>query len=74
MAIDPVMRQIVCGRAIDCQAASTSQMGRFETEVLTTEESFSALVNMPGRWIDRYHAAKPLRWNTLDMDSSVDKK
>jgi hypothetical protein len=31
LAIDPAMRQVVGGRATDHQAASTSQMGRFET-------------------------------------------
>ena len=36
--IDPVMRQVVGDRAVDAQAASTSQMGRFETETLATEE------------------------------------
>jgi hypothetical protein len=34
LAIDPVMRQVVGGRAIHAQAASASQMGRFETETL----------------------------------------
>ena len=33
---DPVMRQIVGGRAVDGQAASTSQMARFETDMLIT--------------------------------------
>ena len=71
LAVDPVMRQIVGGRAVDHRAASASQMGRFETEVLTTSENLSALADMPGRWIDRHHAVKSLRWITLDMDSSV---
>jgi hypothetical protein len=71
LAVDPVMRQIVSGRAVDHQAASASQMGRFETEVLATPDNLAALADMPGRWIDRHHAAKPLRWITLDMDSSV---
>jgi hypothetical protein len=71
LAFDPVMRQIVGGRAVEQQAASASQMGRFETEVLTTAENLAALADMPGRWIDRHHAAKPLHWITLDMDSSV---
>ena len=31
---DPAMRWIVGGKAIERQAASTSQMGRFETELL----------------------------------------
>lgn len=31
---DPVIRQIVGGRAIDGKAAATSQMARFETDIL----------------------------------------
>ena len=34
LALDPVMRQVVGGRAVEAQAASASQMGRFETETL----------------------------------------
>jgi hypothetical protein len=34
LALDPVMRQVAGGRAVDAQAASASQMGRFETETL----------------------------------------
>ena len=34
LSLDPVMRQVVGGRAVDARAASSSQMGRFETEVL----------------------------------------
>ena len=36
LSIDPAMRQIVGGRAVEHSAASASQVGRFETEVLTT--------------------------------------
>ena len=46
-------------------------MGRFETEVLTSPDNLAALADMPGRWIDRHHVAKPPKWITLDMDSSV---
>ncbi len=46
-------------------------MGRFETEVLATPDNRAALADMLGRWVDRHHAAKPLRWISLDMDSSV---
>ncbi len=35
-ALDPVMRQVVGGRAVEAQAASASQMGRFETETLSS--------------------------------------
>ena len=39
LALDPVMRQVVGGRAVDAQAASASQMGRFETETLALLET-----------------------------------
>ena len=42
LALDPVMRQIVGGRAVDAQAASASQMGRFETETLALPENIAA--------------------------------
>src|SRR5215211_2537564 len=35
LAHDPAMRWVVGGAAVTGQAASTSQMGRFETEVMT---------------------------------------
>lgn len=63
--------KIVGGRAVDHQAASTSQMGRFETEVLTTPENLAALADMRWRWIDRAQAERPPKWITLDVDSSV---
>lgn len=71
LARDPVMRQIVGGRAVDGQAASTSQMARFETEVLTSAHNRVALADLPGQWIDALHDAQPPKWITLDMDSSV---
>src|SRR5829696_1942697 len=66
LAHDPAMRWAVAG-----QAASTSQMGRFETEVLTQEANLSALTDLSGRWIDRVHARRPVKGIVLDMDSSV---
>src|SRR5215213_4395048 len=71
LAHDPALRWIVGGRAVTQNAASTSQMGRFETEVLTQEANLSALADLPGRWIDRVHARRPVRGIVLDMDSSV---
>src|ERR687898_403598 len=68
---DPAMRWIVGGRAVTQTAASASQMGRFETEVLTQEANLSALADLSGRWIDRVHARRPPRGVVLDMDSSV---
>jgi hypothetical protein len=68
---DPAMRWIVGGRAVAKQAASTSQMGRFETEVLTRAENLVALADLPGRWIDTVHSRRPVKAVMLDMDSSV---
>ena len=64
-------RQVVGGRAVDTKAASASQMGRFETEVLAATDNRAALADLSGQWIDRVHERKPPKWITLDMDSSV---
>src|SRR3954449_5457744 len=42
---DPARRWIVGGRAVTQTAASASQMGRFETEVLTQAANLSALAD-----------------------------
>ncbi len=68
---DPAMRWIVGGRAVANVAASTSQMGRFETEFLATGENLAALANLSGQWIDRVHVRHPPKAIVLDMDSSV---
>src|SRR3954471_19272094 len=70
-AHDPAMRWVVGGRAVAEQAASTSQMGRFETEGLTQAANLSTLADLSGRWIDRVHARRPVKGIVLDMDSSV---
>jgi hypothetical protein len=71
LARDPTMRWVVGGHAVDGQAASTSQMGRFETELLATDENLVALSDLGGRWIDRVHDRRPPKTIVLDMDSSV---
>jgi hypothetical protein len=68
---DPAMRWIVGGRAATKQAASTSQMGRFETEWLANDENLVALADLSGHWIDRVHSRRPVKAVVLDMDSSV---
>jgi hypothetical protein len=67
---DPVMRQLVGGRAVKHGAALASTMGRFETEMLTRPENLAALMDLPGRWIDAVHDRRPPKSITLDMDSS----
>jgi Transposase DDE domain group 1 len=71
LAYDPAMRWVVGGAAVTGQAASTSQMGRFETEVLTQAANLAALTDLSGRWIDVVHARRPVKGIVLDMDSSV---
>ncbi len=71
LSLDPVMRWIVGGHAVTKQAASASQMGRFETELLATEANVEALAEMNGMWIDKVHDRRPPTKIILDMDSSV---
>ncbi len=71
LSLDPVMRWIVGGHAVTKQAASSSQMGRLETEVLATGENLAALADLSGAWIDRVHDRHPPTEIILDMDSSV---
>jgi hypothetical protein len=70
-SVDPTIRHIVGGRAKAKQAASTSQMGLFETEVLTQPNNLAVLMDLSGRWIDTVCRRKPIREIILDMDSSV---
>ncbi len=71
LSLDPVMRWIVGGKAVERQAASSSQMGRFETELLATDANVEALADLSGHWIDRVHDRHPQTEIILDMDSSV---
>src|SRR4029453_17695569 len=51
LALDPAMRAIVGREGLDRAAASSSQMGRFETEWLATEANVKALTDLSGAWI-----------------------
>ena len=68
--VDPVMRQIVGGRADEKQAASTSQVSRFETEVLTHTDNLDALMATPGQWVDRIAQRRPTKKLILDTGRS----
>jgi hypothetical protein len=46
-------------------------MGRFETELLASDENLAALTALPGAWIDKVHDRRPPKMIVLDMDSSV---
>jgi hypothetical protein len=65
------MRWVVGGRAVTDHAASTSQMGRFETGAMTQEQNLTALADLSGRWIDRVQARRAAMTLVLDIDSSV---
>jgi len=71
LSVDPAMRQVVGGRAEERTAASTSLMGRFETDILTQPQNLKLLMNLPGIWVDKVHHRKRIKEIILDMDSSV---
>jgi hypothetical protein len=71
LAHDPAMRAVVDRGGLDGSAASTSQMGRFETAWLSSKANLAALADLCGGWIDRVHARRPQTTIVLDMDSSV---
>jgi hypothetical protein len=71
LAHDPAMRAVVDRGGLDRQAASTSQMGRFETAWLTGDANLTALTDLSGARIDRVHLHRPQTIVVLDMDSSV---
>ena len=64
------MRYVVGGRAKERLAASSSEVGRFETEILTKPDNLQALMSLPGLWVDRTRQRKQ-RELVLDLDSSV---
>src|ERR687896_1933957 len=70
LAHDPAMRAIVGRDGFDRAAASSSQMGRFETEWLATDANLEGLTDLSGTWIDGVHARKSPEGIVLDMDSS----
>jgi len=70
LRVDPAMRYVVGGRATERQAASTSQMGRFETALLAEDRNAEALGELSGRWIDRVSRRVTPKKLILDLDSS----
>jgi hypothetical protein len=70
LARDPAMRATVGREGTAQPAASTSEMGRFETEWLATEANLVALTDLSGAWIDQVHGRRPPDGIILDIDSS----
>jgi Transposase DDE domain group 1 len=60
LCLDPALRAVVGGRAKGTQAASTSEMARFETETLRTTENLKHLMDLSGQWIDLAHQHRKL--------------
>ncbi len=67
---NPVMRSIVSRGAYDRDAASESEMGRFETGILCDKRILAALTGLNGPWIDRVLARRRSPTLILDIDSS----
>ena len=49
LSVDPTMRVVVGERVHEHHAASTSQVSRFETEILTQSNNVDALMNLLGK-------------------------
>ena len=71
LRVDPSLRRIVGERAKDRFAASSSEMSRFETEILATDENLNNLTDLCGQWVDQVDDRIPMKQLILDMDSSV---
>jgi hypothetical protein len=70
LAQDPAMRVIVGWQGSERKAASTSEMGRFETELLTEKDNLEGLARMNAQWVKMAMAQTLYRRVILDLDSS----
>jgi|TARA_B100000315_G_C14543155_1_gene571930 hypothetical protein len=70
LRVDPAMRQVVGGRAKERLAGSTSEVGRFETEILASDENLAVLAGLSGEWVDRVNTRRGMKELILDLDSS----
>ena len=66
----PALRVVVGWKGPDRNAASTSEMGRFETELLTQKENLKGIERLNVEWIKRALAKTVHRRIILDIDSS----
>src|SRR5262249_31915081 len=60
LCLDPALRAVVGGRAKGNQAASTSEIARFETATLSTKDNLKFLMDLRGPWIDQAHQRRKL--------------
>jgi hypothetical protein len=70
LPVIPQMRAIVGREGLERLAASSSQIGRFETEWLASDANLEALMDLPGAWIDRVNERTPPDCIILDINSS----
>ncbi len=64
------MRVVVEWKGPDKNAASTSEMGRFETELHTQKDNLKGLEQLNVEWVKRGVAKTVYRRIILDIDSS----
>ena len=67
---DPAMRVVVGWKGSERNAASTSEMGRFETELLTQKDNLKGLERLNVEWVKRAVANTVHSRIILDIDSS----
>jgi hypothetical protein len=67
---DPAMRVVVGWEGSERTAASTSEMGRFETELLTQKDNPKGLQRLNVEWVKRAVAITIHKRIILDIDSS----
>ena len=70
LRLDPAMRCLIGNKTNSKIGASSSEMARFEIELLSTEENLEELADLSGHWVDRVHERAGLKTLVLDMDSS----
>jgi hypothetical protein len=70
LAEDPAMKVVVGWQGSKRKAASTSEMSRFETELLTQKDNLSGLEQLNVEWVERAMAHTVHRRVILDVDSS----
>ena len=70
LAQDPAMRVVVGRKGLDGQAASTSEMGRFETDLLIQKDNLKGIERLNVEWVKRAVAKTVHRRIILDIDSS----
>jgi hypothetical protein len=67
---DPVLRYLLGNKAANDVAASSSEVGRFETQYLTQPNNLNALKRISQDWINKANQNRKFKSIILDIDSS----